>query len=86
MAVGIVAMILALLNVTRTWSPEDKREHLMTRTQEKRVRSTTGMARVLRSVSRNSGGFFVLPRQVLWGTNRTAQDALRDIAREMGDI
>lgn len=87
MAVGVVAMVLALLNVTRGWSAERKRRELITRAQEMRVRSTTGMAKVLRSASRESDGFLVLQPQVLWGTpGKTAEQALYDLAREIGDI
>lgn len=77
---------LVLLDVTKSWSPEYQREHLMSRNQEQRVRCMMGMAVALNSICRNSGGFFVFPRQVMWAAGGKAQEALRDTGRERSDI
>ncbi|KAK2594367.1 hypothetical protein QQS21_007927 [Conoideocrella luteorostrata] len=64
-AVGMAAMILAFLNTTSTWSPEQKRQWL-DRSKERRLRSTRGMGRLLEHICRDRNGLRILSPKLMW--------------------
>ncbi|KAM0244372.1 hypothetical protein ACHAP5_006279 [Fusarium lateritium] len=64
-AVGMAAMILAFLNKTNVWNQEEK-EDWLSRTKERRIRSTTGMRRVLEQMCRDRNGLKLLSPRLMW--------------------
>lgn len=64
-AVGMAAIILAFLNKTNVWKQEEK-EHWLSRTKERRVRSTTGMRRVLEQMCRDRNCVKLLLPRLMW--------------------
>ncbi|GAO19176.1 hypothetical protein UVI_02014640 [Ustilaginoidea virens] len=70
-AAGMTAMILAFLNTTSAWSPEQKRQWL-DRSTERRLRGTRGMGRLLAHICRDRSGLKVLSPKLLWEENPEA--------------
>ncbi|KAF4451363.1 ankyrin repeat domain-containing protein [Fusarium austroafricanum] len=64
-AVGMAAMILAFMNKTNSFSLEEKRKSL-DRTREWRIRSTTGMGRMLEHMCRDINGLKILSPKLMW--------------------
>ncbi|WZH48130.1 peptidase S8/S53 domain-containing protein [Fusarium acuminatum] len=82
-AVGMAAMILAFLNKTNAWEQEEK-EDWISRTKERRIRSTTGMRRVLEQTCRDRNGLKLLSPRFMWekpvGKIPRAEQILYDLA------
>lgn len=81
-AVSMAAMILAFLNRTNAWSPEQKRQRL-DRSKEGRLRSTRGMGRLLEHICRDRDGVKVLSPLLMWDDDQDLEplEVLRKLAQ-----